>query len=53
MLIAYVPLFSMLIGGAVYFAARRPEVKELARLLFACALLVLLWHLSGATLRIG
>lgn len=53
MIIAYVPMLTMVLGLVLFLIAARGDVKEVGRVLFAVGLLVTLWHLSGATIRIG
>jgi len=53
MLIAWLPLLVAIAGLLLYALANNPKVAEAGRLAFACGLLVTLFALARATVRLG
>lgn len=53
MIISTVPLLFTVAGLLAYALSANPKVAELGRLTFAVSLLVVLWHFSGLTFRLG
>jgi Na+/phosphate symporter len=51
-MIAIVPVLAILLGAITYFAATNPKTAELGRLTFGAGVLVLVYLLSGHTVRL-
>lgn len=47
MIIAYVPLFTSLLGILIYILATNPKASEIGRIMFLCAFLFVMWSLAG------
>ncbi len=53
MIIAYVPALVALVAAVLYCVSANGNVRELARVSFACGMLVTLYTLAAHVVRIG